>query len=77
MAATKTEPLYDVVIYDIATQTVASIIGTAMRRDTGHSNAEKRLATAFMRTNEAYSAAIVRTGRCKVGAVLKTRDIVQ
>lgn len=65
----KQEPgdLYDVVIYKLDGNEITSIVGERMRLDTGHYNANKRLATALERCNEAYSAMIVPAGVYKVG----------
>jgi hypothetical protein len=61
------EQLFDVIVYEIDSGKVESIVGEAMRRDTGYYNAEKRLDTVSERLNDLYSAAIVDAGTLQVG----------
>lgn len=65
-----TEPLFDVIIYKIDTREVSTIVGKAMRRDSGFYNAEKRAETALMRVNDRYGVEIVPTGLVDTGDVL-------
>ena len=63
--------LFDVVIVDMQTRIVESIVGKNMRRTQGFHNAEKRLETAFGRINlDRYTADIVPAGQYKQGDVL-------
>ena len=65
------EELFDVVIYDMETRKVESVIGKSIRRHAGTYNAERRLETAFTRINlDRYSAEIVPTGKYEVGSIL-------
>jgi hypothetical protein len=67
--------LFDVVIYDMETRRVESIVGKSLRRDGGTYNAERRLETAFGRINlDRYSADIVPAGKFEVGSVLPSGD---
>lgn len=66
---TKTEQLFDIVIYEIATGIISSFGGKAMRRDTGFHNAEKRLDTVHSRISDDFSAAIVEAGEYRIGDV--------
>jgi len=65
------EELFDVVVYETDTRTITNITGTAMRRYSGHYNAERRLETMIGRMNEKFDAEIVPTGKYKVGDILK------
>jgi hypothetical protein len=58
---------YDVVIYEITTRTVESVIGENLLLRTGHYNAERRANTGLERINEHYDVAIVPTGEYKKG----------
>jgi len=63
--------LFDVVIVDMQTRIVESVVGKSMRRTQGFYNAEKRLETAFGRINlDRYTAYIVPAGKYKEGDVL-------
>ena len=64
------EPLFDVVIYEIATRKINQIAGEKMRMDEGFYNAEKRRETASERLNIGYDAAIVESGKYKKGDTL-------
>jgi len=63
--------LFDVVIFDMESRKVVSMIGSNLRRDGGTHNAERRLETALGRINlDGYSAEIVPAGVYQVGSVL-------
>lgn len=63
--------LFDVVIYDMESRKIESIIGKGMKRFGDHNSAERRLDTAYQRINvDRYGAEIVETGTLKVGDVL-------
>ena len=63
--------LFDVVIFDMETRKVESVVGKALRKNTGHYNAERRLESAFNRINlDRYRADIVPAGKYEVGSVL-------
>jgi hypothetical protein len=66
-----TDELYDVIVYEIATGIVDTIAGERMREFSGFYNANKRLETVLGRINDRYDAAIVETGKYKVGDVYK------
>ena len=63
---------FDVVVYEMRSRKVESVIGKNMPRSKGSFHtAEKRLDTAFSRINlERYSACIVEAGKYSVGDVL-------
>lgn len=69
---TKTEQLYDVVIYEKATGIVDAVVGTNMRSwdgtGSGRNTAELRVQTAEERINERYAAVAVEAGRYKKGS---------
>jgi hypothetical protein len=69
-----TAPLFDVVVYEVATSKVESIVGSKLRRNGGRPNAEFRLDTILGRLNERFTAAIVPTGRYSTGATVALRD---
>lgn len=62
--------LWDVVIVEIATGKVESIVGKSMYRTKGFYNAEKRAESAISRLNDNFTARIVPTGKYPVGSVL-------
>ena len=62
---------FDVVIFDMDTREVQSVIGKNLRRDGGTHNAERRLETAFTRINlDKFSAEIVPAGKFPEGSIL-------
>lgn len=63
---------YDVVIYEIDSRKIASIVGKDMRLDEGYYNANKRLGTAQERCNDRFDAMIVPAGVYKVGDEVAT-----
>ena len=65
-----TEQLYDVVIYEIETSRIDTIVGKEMKKNTGFYNAEKRVATTLERINNNYSIEIVEAGKYKKGDIL-------
>ena len=65
-----TEQLYDVVIYEIETGRIDTIVGKEMKKNTGFYNAEKRVATTLERINNNYSIEIVEAGKYKKGDIL-------
>lgn len=71
---TKTEELFDVVIYEKATRKIATIIGTNMRSwdgtGSGRNTAEIRVQTGEERINERYSCEAVAAGIYKKGDVI-------
>lgn len=69
------EKLFDVVIYKIEDRVVASVVGTDMRKDDGHYNANRRLETALDRINDRYAAAIVPAGNYSKGSVVLKKDL--
>lgn len=62
--------LFDVVIYNIETRLVESVVGKGMELEDGHYNARRRLLTVLPRLNDHYSAAIVQSGKYEKGAKL-------
>ncbi len=65
------EPTFDVVIYEMSTRKVESIIGKSMKREGTYYSAERRVDTAFSRINlDRYSACMVEAGRFAIGDVL-------
>ncbi len=68
--------LYDVVVYETETGKISSVVGTAMKLDTGFTNAQKRLETMYSRMNDRFDAAIVLTGKYKAGDILIESDKV-
>lgn len=66
----KSHPLFDVVIYEIATRKVDTITGKDLRMRKGHYNAERRLETTEGRLNDRYDAEIVPAGKFKAGDIL-------
>jgi hypothetical protein len=67
----KAEQLFDVVVYEIATRQIESLVGESMRWNKGHYNAQKRLETVIPRLNDRYAVSIVPAGKYKVGDVMK------
>jgi len=67
---TESEQLYDVVIYEIATHKIETVVGKDMHREKGHFNAERRLETVLPRLNDRYNAEIVEAGKFGQGDVL-------
>ncbi len=65
------EKRWDVVIYEIGTRKIESIAGKDMKRDTGFTNAEKRMETVLLRINTSYSCRIVPAGKYQKGDELK------
>ena len=61
------EQLWDVVIFNLHTSEIESVIGKDMRRDTGYYNAEKRAETGALRCNDHYTTSIVPAGKFKTG----------
>jgi hypothetical protein len=72
----KTDPekLYDVVIYEIATGKIDSVIGRQMRQwdgtGSGRNSAELRVQTGQSRVNDKYSCTMVEAGRYGKGDIL-------
>ena len=64
------EELFDVVIYEMKSKRIDSIVGEKLFREKGFYNAEKRQLTALGRINDAYDAVIVPTGKYKKGDTL-------
>lgn len=64
------EALYDVVIYETATNLIESIVGRDLRLNEGFYNAEKRAETAWSRVNDRYAVAIVAAGAYSEGDTL-------
>ena len=63
--------LFDVVIFDMESRKVESVVGKALRRNAGTYNAEQRLETALNRINlDRYSAEIVPAGKYDIGSTL-------
>ncbi len=72
MSANQTEPLFDVVIFNMETRKIVSIVGKSMRREGGTHNAELRLETALGRIDlDHYSVEIVPAGKYDVDGVLQ------
>lgn len=73
---TKTEPRFDVVIYNYETRIIESIAGEDMRcsgREGSYSqSAEKRVDTVLPRLNDSYGVMIVATGKFNKGDKLPT-----
>jgi hypothetical protein len=61
------EQLCDVVVVEVETGLVQSVVGENLRRTDGFHNAERRLETVVGRLNERYFASIVPAGQAKVG----------
>jgi hypothetical protein len=63
------EPLFDVVIYEIATRRIDTIIGTDMKlwdgTGSGRNTADLRKQTGQERVNDRFDVAIVPAGRYK------------
>ncbi len=70
----KDAKLYDVLIYHIETRMVVSIVGKGLTMDTGFTNAERRLATAYDRIGDDYNACIVAANKYAVNDKLKRGD---
>lgn len=68
------EELFDVVIFEIATRKIDSVIGTNMRRwdgsGSGRNTAELRQQTGQERVNDRYDVEIVDAGKYAVGSIL-------
>lgn len=64
------ETRYDVVIYEIASSKVYSVIGTNMSRNAGFHNAERRRETVISSIDDGYGVRIVPAGRFAKGDVL-------
>jgi hypothetical protein len=73
----KPEQRFDVVVYAIETKIVDSIVGKSLEyhREGYGESATKRVATMLGRMNDAYNAAIVKTGTYSAGDELKDSDI--
>ena len=69
MSKPKAEPLFDVVIYEIATRKIDAIIGTDMKlwdgTGTGRNTADLRKQTGQERVNDRFGVAIVPAGKYK------------
>jgi len=72
---TMTEQLYDVVIFEIATKKVTSIVGVGMQLDEGHYNAQKRIETVLPRLNDNFDVSAVPAGKYNVGDVIAEVDL--
>lgn len=72
--STKTEQLYDVVIFEKATRKIGAVIGTNMRSwdgtGSGRNTAELRMQTGQERINDRYECEMVEAGKYKKGDVL-------
>lgn len=70
------EKLYDVVIYEIATGKIDSIIGRQMRQwdgnGSGRNSADLRVQTGKSRVNDKYSCKMVEAGRYGEGDTLES-----
>ena len=75
-----TPPLFDVVIYEIATQHIDAVIGKNMPLDdgtgSGRNTADLRKQTGRERINEHFDVAIVPANTYSKGGTLNKRDIV-
>ena len=67
--------LFDVVIFELETHRVDSVIGKGMKREGRYNSAETRLDTVLGRLNERYCAAIVPAGKYDKGSTLAAEDI--
>lgn len=74
MKTQATEELFDVVIFEIATRKIDTVIGHSMRKwdgkGTGRNTAELRQQTGRERVNERYDVEIVESEKYKAGDVL-------
>ena len=60
--------LFDVVIFEMDTRKIESIVAKDMKREGLYNSAERRLDTAFNRINlDRYGAEIVEAGKFNVG----------
>lgn len=70
---------YDVIIYELATGEVASIIGRDMRAWDGtgsrRNTAEMRMQTGMERINDRYECVMVRAGSCKEGDRITPKEV--
>ncbi len=69
-----TEELFHVVIFEIATRKIDSVIGTNMKlwdgTGSGRNTAELRQQTGQERVNDRYAVEIVDAGKYAVGSIL-------
>lgn len=66
------QALFDVVIFNMETRKIVSIVGKSLRRKGGTHNAERRLETALGRIDlDHYSVEIVTAGKYDVGGILQ------
>jgi len=76
---TTTEQRYDVVIYEIATGKINSIIGKDMRQwdgtGSGRNTAELRVQTGQERINEKYECVMVEAGQYEKGDILANTEV--
>jgi hypothetical protein len=75
MKSPKKEQLFDVIIFHSKTLEIESIAGKNMRMDTGHYNAEGRLATVLDRINDDYEPGIVYAGKYAKGDNVNRNDL--
>ena len=79
-SSTSPEPLFDVVIYEIATQIIDAVIGKGMPlwdgTGTGRNTADLRKQTGQERINDRFDVAIVPAGKYGKGDLLHKSDIV-
>ena len=62
---------YDVIVYEISTMKVTSIVGSRMMLEGKYNSAETRLETMYSRMNEHFNAKIVESGKYKVGDIVE------
>lgn len=71
------EERFDVVIYEVATDKIDTIIGHNMPLDSGSFHtARKREAAGWTRINDRYAIAVVPHGIYTTGAVINLGDVV-
>lgn len=72
---TATEQLYDVIIYEIATGKIESVIGRSMKSwdgtGSGRNTAELRVETGQERINNRFDCVMVPTGKLQRGDIYK------
>ena len=64
------KPLYDVVIYEIATRKIESMAGTSLPTEGSFHTVGKRLETVSTRINDRYDVLAVAAGKYQKGDIL-------